>query len=555
MSTSNEKRRHFIRQIIEDDIDNNKHGGKVITRFPPEPNGYLHIGHAKSICLNFGMAEDYSGICYLRFDDTNPTKEEQEYVEAIKQDLQWLGFNWNDHLFHASDYFEKIYQYAVILIEAGKAYVESLSIDKIREYRGTLQQPGTESPDRNRPIEESLDLFQRMKAGEFADGQYALRAKIDMQSGNINMRDPVIYRIRHAQHQRTGDTWCIYPMYDFAHSLSDAIECITHSLCTLEFQDHRPLYDWIVDNCETPCKPQQIEFARLNLSHTITSKRKLRILVDEGFVSDWDDPRMPTLRGMRRRGITPNAIRELCERTGISKSNCVIDMSVLEECVREDLNLNAPRAMCVLDPIKIIIENYPEDNVEILSAPCHPQKEELGNRELPFSRELYIERDDFLEDPPKKFFRLAPGKEVRLRNAYVIKCEDVIKDPQTDEIVELHCSYDPNTLGKKPEGRKVKGVIHWVSKAHAKTAEVRLYDRLFTVENPAAEENFTQHLNPNALNVVEHGFIEPSLVDANIEQTFQFERLGYFCVDSKDSCSEKLVFNRIVNLRDSWSKE
>ncbi|MHB1949023.1 MAG: glutamine--tRNA ligase/YqeY domain fusion protein [Gammaproteobacteria bacterium] len=551
--TTLEKRRNFIRQIIEEDLASGKHGGKVITRFPPEPNGYLHIGHAKSICLNFGLANEYSGTCHLRFDDTNPIKEEQEFVDAIEKDVKWLGFDWGKNLFHASDYFSKLYEYAVDLIKQGKAYVDSLSMDEIRQYRGTLQQPGKESPDRNRPIDESVDLLARMKAGEFPDGKYVLRAKIDMNSPNLNMRDPIMYRIRHASHQRTADEWCIYPMYDFAHSLSDALENITHSLCTLEFQDHRPLYDWFVANCTTPGKPQQIEFSRLNLSHTVTSKRKLKSLVDDKHVSSWNDPRMPTLVGMRRRGYPPAAIRNFCELIGISKSDSIIDMSVFEESVRAELNTHAPRAMCVLNPLKIVIENYPEDRVENLTVANHPQNEALGTRIMPFTREIYIEQEDFMEVPANKFFRLAPGAEVRLRSSYVIKCNEVIKD-HTGKIIELCCSYDPDTLGKNPEGRKVKGVIHWVSAAQAKKVEVRLYDRLFKTENPGAKENFTEDLNVNSLTILKECYLEPGLTNLIPEQAYQFERLGYFCVDNQDSQKDHLVFNRIVDLRDSWAK-
>ncbi len=551
MTETTEKPRHFIHQIIDADLQSGKHKA-IVTRFPPEPNGYLHIGHAKSICLNFGLAKEYGGTCHLRLDDTNPCKEEEEFAHAIMEDVRWLGFDWQQHLYHASDYYQQLHDFAVDLIKQGKAYVDSLSIEEIREYRGTLQQAGKDSPYRNRSVEESLDLFARMKAGEFSEGTHILRAKIDMQSGNMNMRDPAIYRIRFASHQRTGDDWCIYPMYDYAHSLSDALESITHSICTLEFQDHRPLYDWFVDNLTTPAKPQQIEFARLNISHTMTSKRKLRQLVEENHVDGWDDPRMSTLKAMRRRGYPPAAIRNFCDMLGTSKSNSVIDMSVFEECVRDELNQHAPRAMCVMNPLKVIIENFPEGEVENLTASNHPNHESLGTRELPFSRELYIERDDFMEDAPKKFFRLAPGKEVRLRNAYVIKCEDVIKDAN-GEIVELRCSLDKDTLGKKPEGRKVKGVIHWLSAQHAEKATVRLYDRLFTIENPAASEDFIQHLNPESLMIIENCLVEPSLGNAETGQAFQFERIGYFCVD-KSSSSEKLIFNRVVGLRDTWAK-
>ena len=551
MTEHSEKRQHFIRQIIEDDLQSGKHK-KIITRFPPEPNGYLHIGHAKSICLNFGLAKEYNGECHLRFDDTNPIKEEQEYVDGIMEDVRWLGFDWQGHLHHTSDYFQQLYDFAVYLIKNGNAYVDSLSADDIREHRGTLQQAGTDSPYRDRPAEESLDLFARMKAGEFKEGEHVLRAKIDMTSGNINMRDPVIYRIRFATHQRTGDDWCIYPLYDFAHPLSDALEHITHSICTVEFQDHRPFYDWLIEHANPPAEPKQYEFARLNVSHTITSKRKLRQLIEEGHLQSWDDPRAPTLKALRRRGFPAAALRNFCESTGVSKSNSIIDMSLLEEAVRDELNTHAPRAMAVLDPIKVVLSNYPTDKVETLIAHNHPQDESLGTREIPFSNVLYIERDDFMEEPAKKFFRLAPGKEVRLRNAYVIKCEEVIKDANGD-VTELHCSVDLDTLGKKPEGRKVKGVLHWVSAGHAITAEIRLYDRLFTVENPAAHDDFTQYLNPNSLEVKTQCYLEPSLSRADAHHAFQFERTGYFILD-KDSQPDKLVFNRVVNLRDTWSK-
>lgn len=545
-----ELKRHFIRQIIEDDLQETKHES-IVTRFPPEPNGYLHIGHAKSICLNFSLAQEYPGVCHLRFDDTNPIKEEQEYVDAIKEDVRWLGFDWADNLFHASDYFDKLYQFAIALIKQGNAYIDGSSPEEMRERRGTLTQAGENGPDRERSIEDNLALFERMKNGEFEDGQYVLRAKIDMASGNLNLRDPVLYRIRHTTHQRTGDAWCIYPMYDYAHSVSDAIEGITHSLCTLEFQDHRPLYDWCVDNVPVTNKPRQYEFARLNLSHTLTSKRKLKQLVDDNTVEGWDDPRMPTIRGLRRRGVPAAAIRHFCEMIGISKSDSVIDASVFEECVRDELNKTAARAMAVLDPIKVTLSNYPEDKEEQLSAAVHPQDDSMGKRTLPFSRELYIERDDFLEDAPSKFFRLAPGKEVRLRNAYVIRCEDVIKD-DNGQVQELICTYDADTLGKKPEGRKVKGVIHWLNAKTAQTAELRLYDRLFQTENPAAEDDFMTSLNPNSLTRIEKCFIEPSLVDAKAEDCFQFERVGYFC---RDNVEQARVFNRVVGLRDSWAKE
>jgi glutaminyl-tRNA synthetase len=545
-----EKRQHFIRQIIQDDLANGKYE-QIITRFPPEPNGYLHIGHAKSICLNFGLRDDYKGKCYLRFDDTNPIKEEQEYVDAIKEDVQWLGYEW-DGLFHSSDYYQQLYDYAVELIEKDLAYVDSLTIDEIKEYRGTLQQPGKESPYRSRSIEENLDLFKRMKAGEFEDGTHVLRAKIDMSSGNINMRDPVLYRIRHATHQRTGDEWCIYPMYDFAHPLSDAIEYITHSLCTLEFQDHRPLYDWLVDNTSVPAKPIQTEFARLNVSHTITSKRKLRQLVDEAYVDGWDDPRMPTLKGMRHRGFPAKAIRDFCEEMGVSRANSIIDMGILEERVRDELNNTVNRAMCVLNPIKIVIENYPEGKEESLTLAAHPQDESRGSREILFTRELYIDRDDFMLEPMKKFFRLAPGKEVRLRGAYVIKCNDVIQD-DAGNIIELRCEFDPQTLGKKPEGRKVKGVIHWVPVDSAHKVDVWLYDRLFTIENPLVDEDFHEHLNPNSLDKLSSCYCEPSVANAEVGEVFQFERLGYFCVNS---VTEKgvSIFHRVMSLKNTWQQ-
>lgn len=549
MEEESAKRRHFINQIIDEDLQSGKHA-QIITRFPPEPNGYLHLGHAKSICLNFGLAQDYAGVCHLRFDDTNPIKEEEEFVHAIIEDVTWLGFQWDNEVKYASDYFQQFYEFAVELIEQGKAYVDSLSADEIREYRGTLQEPGQNSPHRERSVEENLDLFSRMKAGEFANGEHVLRAKIDMASPNLNMRDPVLYRILHAQHQRTGDAWCIYPMYDFAHPLSDALEDITHSLCTLEFQDHRPLYDWAVENVSIACKPHQYEFARLNLSHTITSKRKLRQLVDEGHVDGWDDPRMPTLKGVRHRGYPAKAIQKFCDSIGVSKSDSIIDMSILEEAVRDELNQSAPRAMCVLNPLKVTIINAQEP--EVLTATNHPNHPELGSRDIPFSGEIYIERDDFMLDPPKKFFRLAPGKEVRLRHAYVIKCEEAVTDDQ-GEVIELKCTLDPDTLGKNPSDRKVKGVIHWVCAAQAKPAEIRLYDRLFTVENPAQTENFTEHLNPNSLSKIDQALVEASLGSADANATFQFERTGYFVVDPA-STAENLIFNRIVNLRDTWAK-
>ncbi|WP_133130117.1 glutamine--tRNA ligase/YqeY domain fusion protein [Legionella yabuuchiae] len=549
MTDSIEKRSHFIRQLIKDDLASGKHQG-VVTRFPPEPNGYLHVGHAKSICLNFGLAEEFDGRCYLRFDDTNPIKEEQAFVNGIIEDVQWLGFDWHAKT-HSSDYYQQCYDYAELLIQKGLAYVDSLSMDAIREYRGTLQEPGRESPYRNRSAEENLDLFRRMKAGEFEDGAHVLRARIDMSSGNLNMRDPVLYRIRHATHQQTGDEWCIYPMYDYAHPLSDALEHITHSLCTLEFQDHRPLYDWLIEHLPVPARPVQTEFARLNLSHTVTSKRKLRTLVEENYVSGWDDPRLPTIRGMRKRGYPPKALRDFCELIGISRSDSVIDMSVLEECVRGELNKTAKRAMCVLNPLKIVIQNYPEGKVEELSAPYHPQNPEFGLRALPFSRELYIEADDFMENPPKKFFRLSPGSEVRLRNAYVIRCDEVIHNEQGN-VIELRCTYDENTLGKNPEGRKVKGVIHWVSAQHAHPVKIFQYDRLFNDPNPGREEDFLQFINYDSLKI-SNGYCEPSLATHPKGEVFQFERLGYYAVNEEDN-SKTTAFHRVVSLKDTWAK-
>jgi glutaminyl-tRNA synthetase len=527
----------------------------VATRFPPEPNGYLHIGHAKSICLNFGVAAEFGGTCNLRFDDTNPTREEVEYVEAIKDDVRWLGFDWADRLYFASDYFETLYGYAEHLIRAGKAYVDSLTPDEIREHRGTLTEPGRESPYRGRPVDENLDLFRRMRAGEFEDGAHVLRAKIDMASPNINLRDPVLYRIRRAHHHRTGDAWCIYPMYDFAHPPSDAIERITHSLCTLEFEDHRPLYDWLIENLPVPARPQQIEFARLNLTYTVMSKRKLLELVQEGHVAGWDDPRMPTLVGMRRRGYTPEAIRAFCDRIGVAKRENIVDVALLEHAVREDLNRRAPRVLAVLRPLRVVIENYPEGQTEEVDVINNPEDPAAGMRKVPFSRVLNIERDDFREDPPKKFFRLAPGREVRLRCAYFITCRDVVKDPATGEIVELRCTYDPATRGgDAPDGRKVKATLHWVSAAHAIEAEVRLYDRLFSSENPGGGgRDFRADLNPQSLEVLAGCRIEPSLASADAGTRVQFERLGYFCVDP-DSAPGRLVFNRTVTLKDTWAK-
>jgi glutaminyl-tRNA synthetase len=547
---------NFIRNIIDDDLASGKHE-TIVTRFPPEPNGYLHIGHAKSICLNFGLASFYQGRCHLRFDDTNPVKEEQEYIDAIKADVRWLGFDWGECEYHASDYFETLYAFAEQLVAKGLAYVCDLSPDEMREYRGTLTEPGKDSPYRSRTRSENLDLLRRMRSGEFADGSRVLRAKIDMSSANVNLRDPVLYRILRAKHPRTGNTWCIYPMYDFAHGQSDSIEKITHSLCTLEFQDHRPLYDWFCEALEI-YHPQQIEFARLNLTYTMMSKRRLLELVNEKHVSGWDDPRMPTLSGMRRRGFTAAAIRTFCERIGVGKSDSVIDMGVLEDCVREDLDQVAPRAMGVLRPLKVTITNYPAGKTEQIIAASHPKDPAMGHRTIPFSRELYIERDDFLEDPPSKFFRLGPGREVRLRYGYIIRCDEVIKDPVTGEVTELRCSYDPETGGGAlPEGRKkVKGIIHWVSAAHALPVEVRLYDRLFRVADPSSVKGFDYRdlLNHESLEVLSQAMVEPGLADARPGMSFQFERLGYFCVDSKESQQARLVFNRSVTLRDTWAK-
>ena len=546
----------FIREIINEDLRTGKYAGRVHTRFPPEPNGYLHIGHAKSICLNFGVAEEYGGMCNLRFDDTNPTKEEVEYVESIQEDVRWLGFNWDDRLFYASDYFEQLFGFAVQLIKRGKAYVCDLSPDEIREYRGTLTQPGKNSPYRDRSIEENLDLFTRMRAGEFEEGSRTLRAKIDMASPNIIMRDPVLYRILKASHHRSGDKWCIYPMYDFTHCLSDSLEGITHSLCTLEFENNRALYDWVLEQLEV-YHPQQIEFARLNLSYTVLSKRKLLQLVQEGQVSGWDDPRMPTLSGLRRRGFTPEAIRAFCDRIGVAKANSNIDITLLEYFIRQDLNQRARRVMGVLRPLKVVIQNYPEGKDEELEAVNNPEDPGMGLRKVPFSRVLYIERDDFREDPPNKFFRLAPGREVRLRYAYFIKCVGLVKDENTGEVTELLCTYDPATRGgDAPDGRRVKATIHWVSAAHALQAETRLYDRLFKKENPdeAEDGDFKSNLNQNSLEVLADTYVEPSLSGAQPGSIFQFERLGYFCVDPLDSSGDRLVFNRTVTLRDTWAK-
>ncbi|MDH3900018.1 MAG: glutamine--tRNA ligase/YqeY domain fusion protein [Gammaproteobacteria bacterium] len=548
---------NFVRQIIDQDIKSGKNDARVATRFPPEPNGYLHIGHAKSICLNFGIAADYHGTCNLRFDDTNPHKENIEYVEAIKQDVHWLGYDWEDRLFYASDYFEQLYDFAVDLIRNGKAYVCDLTAEQIREYRGTLTEPGSDSPWRDRPAEESLDLFRRMRASEFEDGARVLRARIDMASSNMNMRDPALYRIRHGViHHQTGEEWCIYPMYDFTHPVSDALEGITHSICTLEFEDHRPLYDWVLDNVPVASHPQQIEFSRLNLEYTVMSKRKLTGLVEAGHVEGWDDPRMPTIAGLRRRGFTPASIRDFCERIGVSKSENTVEMGLLEYAIREDLNTHAPRRMAVLHPLKVILTDYPEDRVEELQVPNHPQDESMGTRTLPFSREVYIDRNDFREEAPKKFKRLVAGGEVRLRNAYVIRCDEVIKNTH-GEIIELHCSHDEATLGANPEGRKVKGVIHWVSVPHAVVAEVRLYDRLFNHPAPDAVKDgsdYCDHLNPDSLRTLTGCMVEPVLAEAGHGENYQFEREGYFCVDTVLSSPARLVFNRTVTLRDSWAK-
>ncbi len=553
--TSCDKPLDFIRQIIAEDLRNGKHAAPV-TRFPPEPNGFLHIGHAKSICLNFGIAQENNARCHLRFDDTNPSKEESAYVESIKKDVQWLGYDWGDNLFFASDYFDRLYEYAVELIRLEKAYVCCLDAEEMRKYRGTLTEPGQESPYRNRSVEENLELFQGMKEGRFEEGSHVLRAKIDMASPNLNMRDPVVYRIMKVSHHRTGDTWCIYPMYDYTHCLSDAMEGITHSLCTLEFEDHRPLYDWFLETLNTPAHPRQIEFARLNLTYTVMSKRKILQLVTGGHVADWDDPRMLTISGLRRRGYTPASIRNFCAEIGVGKKESWIDMGVLENAVRNDLNDTAPRVMGVLDPLKVIITNYPEGDEEEVEAKNHPQNPEMGTRTLPFSRELYIERSDFMEDPPKKFFRLGPGREVRLRYAYFITCVSVIKDDTTGEITEIHCTYDPATHGgNAPDGRKVKGTIHWVSAAHGLNCQVRLYDRLFGVENPDADKemDFKEHLNPDSLTTLNNCVVEPSLAQAAPGTSVQFERQGYFCVDTLDSQPGHPVFNRTVGLRDSWA--
>jgi glutaminyl-tRNA synthetase len=557
--TTNETARpvDFIRAIIAEDLRTNKHGGQVVTRFPPEPNGYLHIGHAKSVCLNFGIAAEHEkGRCHLRFDDTNPTKEEVEYVESIMEDVRWLGFDWGKHLYYASDYYERLYECALDYIRTGKAYVCDLSQEEMRQYRGTLTESGRDSPFRRRSVEENLDLFQRMRAGEFPDGSRVLRARIDMASPNLNLRDPVMYRILHEAHHRTGDKWCIYPMYDYAHPLSDAFEGITHSICTLEFEDHRPLYDWFLEQIKLPARPQQIEFARLNLTHTVMSKRKLLQLVRERRVAGWDDPRMPTLSGLRRRGYTPEAIRNFCDRIGVAKRDSLVDVSLLEHHIREDLNKRAPRVMAVLRPLRVVIENYPEDRVEELEAVNNPEDPAMGTRKVPFSRVVYIEQDDFREVAPKKWHRLSPGAEVRLRYAYIIRCEQVVKDEKSGEVVELRCTYDPATLGGvQPEGRRVKGVIHWVSASHAVEAEVRLYDHLLIADDSGEEkeEDFTKLLNPDSLVALTGCRLEPGLAGAAPGSRCQFERQGYFCVDP-DSSAGLLVFNRTVTLRDSWAK-
>jgi glutaminyl-tRNA synthetase len=548
----------FIRTIIAEDLKSGKNEGRVHTRFPPEPNGYLHIGHAKSIVLNFGIAAEHpGGLCNLRFDDTNPTKEEVEYVDSIQEDVRWLGYDWDERMFYASDYFDNLYEYALQLIEQGQAYVDSLSAEEIREHRGTLTEPGRNSPYRDRSVTENLELFEKMRSGELEDGSCVLRAKIDMASPNLNMRDPTIYRIRHVGHHRTGDKWCIYPMYDFTHCLSDSIEGITHSICTLEFENNRPLYNWFLEQLQVEHHPQQIEFARLNLTYTIMSKRKLLALVEKGYVRGWDDPRMPTITGLRRRGCTPEAIRTMCERIGVAKVESTVDYAFLEHCLREDLNKRSPRVMAVLRPLKVIIDNYPRDKVEWLEAENNPEDEAAGTRKIPFSREIYIEREDFRENPPKKYFRLSPGTEIRLKHAYYIRCVDVVKDPDSGEIKELHCTYDPDTRGGwSADGRKVKGTSHWVSVSHALSAEVRLYDRLFNKENPDEVEgsgDFTANLNPESLEVLAGCRVEPGLQEARPGDRFQFLRQGYFCLDP-DTTARQLVFNRTVSLRDSWAK-
>ena len=559
MTTNTMISSNFIQNIINEDLKNNKNNNRVHTRFPPEPNGYLHIGHAKSICLNFGLANEYKGLCNLRFDDTNPSREEVEYVDSIQEDVKWLGFDWDERMFYASDYFDQLFAFAIALIKTGKAYVCDLTATEMREYRGSLTEPGTDSPYRNRSVAENLELFEAMKAGKFADGSRVLRAKIDMSSPNVNLRDPILYRIMRADHHRTGDKWCIYPMYDYAHPISDALEGITHSICTLEFEDHRPLYDWLINALEMEKRPQQIEFARLNVTNMVMSKRKLRALVEEGLVDGWDDPRMPTISGLRRRGYTPEAIRDFCERIGIAKSNSIVDIAMLEHCIREDLNAKALRAMAVLRPLKVVIENYPEGQVEELETENNPEQPETGMRTIPFSRELYIEQEDFMENPSKKFFRLAPGQEVRLKSAYFIKCEQVIKNEETGEIIELRCTYDPETKsGSGTSTRKVKGTLHWVSAARAVKAEVRLYDYLLLPEeeqeDQQGEKDFKEDINPNSMERLTSCMVEPSLLEATVDQRYQFLRQGYFCLDVKDATKELPVFNRVVGLRDSWAK-
>lgn len=555
MQTTTPNPTDFIRDIIDEDLRTNKHGGRVATRFPPEPNGYIHIGHAKSVCLNFGLARQYQGTCNLRLDDTDPAGESMEFVESIIHDIRWLGFDWGNRLFYASDYFERIYQFAIELIQSGNAYVCSLSPDEIREHRGSFTEPGKESPYRNRSVEENLNLFERMRAGEFEDGAHVLRAKIDMAAANIVMRDPIIYRIKHEPHYRTETKWVIYPMYDFAHCLSDAMEGITHSICTLEFENNRPLYDWIVEKLIPANRPKQIEFARLNVSYTVLSKRRLIELVQKGYVNGWDDPRMPTVSGMRRRGYTPESIRNFCAEIGVAKNDNLIDVALLEHCVRDDLNERAPRAMGVLRPLRVVIDNYPEHQVEEFECQNHPQHPEMGTRKVSFSRVLYIEREDFMEEPPKKYNRLGPGREVRLRNSYIIKFESMVKNEKTGEVVEIHCTHDPATRNAPPaNGRKVQGVIHWVSAQHAVSAQVRLYDRLFTIEDPGSEEDCLQYLNPNSLEILTTCYVEQSLKKAKPGSQYQFERLGYFCADEKDTKDGEPVFNRIVSLRDSWTK-
>lgn len=548
---------NFIREIVIEDVKNKKNDGRVMTRFPPEPNGYLHIGHAKSIFLNFGLTQEFNGIFNLRFDDTDPIKEDMHFVEAIKADVKWLGAEWDDRLYFASDYFGKLYDFAIYLIKAGKAYVDDLSMEEIDEYRGNLTEPGKDSPFRNRSIEENLILFENMKNGEVKEGEKVLRAKIDMTSPNLNMRDPVLYRVKFANHYRTGDKWCIYPMYDFTHGQSDAIEGITHSICSLEFENHRPLYDWFIENLPVPSKPRQIEFAKMLFNYMVLSKRNLGRLVKEKHVAGWDDPRMPTISGLRRRGVTPTSLKNLCDNVGVTKRNTILDISILETFIRDDLNKTSPRVMAVLNPIKVVLTNYPKEKTEELEASNHPEDESMGKRKIPFSRELYIENEDFMEEPTQKFYRLSPGREVRLRYGYFIKCDKVIKDEKSGEIVELHCTYDPETRGgNAPDGRKVKATLHWVSVKHALKIEARLYDRLYTVEDPMHHEegkDFTQFINPNSL-IITNGFIELTVKDAKPETRYQFERLGYFCVDRYDSKPNKLVFNRTISLKDSWAK-